>query len=44
MTSNLASDEIANHALQLRREVEKIKKDRLSISDTKGKLYFVYKK
>ncbi|XP_018579297.1 caseinolytic peptidase B protein homolog [Anoplophora glabripennis] len=35
MTSNLASDEIANHAIQLRREVEKLKKERLSISDTK---------
>ncbi|XP_030745726.1 caseinolytic peptidase B protein homolog isoform X2 [Sitophilus oryzae] len=34
MTSNLASEEIANHALQLREEVEKIKDDRLK-SDKK---------
>ncbi|KAJ8919464.1 hypothetical protein NQ315_016564 [Exocentrus adspersus] len=35
MTSNLASDEIANHALQLRREIERLKKDRLSVTNTK---------
>ncbi|KAJ8946693.1 hypothetical protein NQ318_006950 [Aromia moschata] len=35
MTSNLASDEIANHALQLRMEIEKLKSDRLNIADTK---------
>lgn len=38
MTSNLASDEIANHGLQLRREVEKIKTDRLNLPDSKGKI------
>ncbi|CAH2007999.1 unnamed protein product [Acanthoscelides obtectus] len=37
MTSNLASDEIANHALQLRKEVEKLKEQRLSMIDCKGK-------
>ncbi|CAG9860711.1 unnamed protein product [Phyllotreta striolata] len=35
MTSNLASDEIASHGLNLRREVETIKKERLSIPDSK---------
>ncbi|CAH1968326.1 unnamed protein product [Acanthoscelides obtectus] len=35
MTSNLASDEIANHALQLRKEVEKLKEQRLSMIDCK---------
>lgn len=36
MTSNLASDEIADHGLQLRREVEKLKTERLNIPDSKG--------
>lgn len=36
MTSNLASDEIADHGLQLRREVERLKAERLSFSDSKG--------
>lgn len=36
MTSNLASDEIANHGLQLRREVELLKAERLSLPDSKG--------
>lgn len=36
MTSNLASDEIADHGLQLRREVEKINAERLNIPDSKG--------
>ncbi|KAJ8982663.1 hypothetical protein NQ317_019064 [Molorchus minor] len=35
MTSNLASDEIANHAIQLRREIEKLKTDRLTLTDIK---------
>lgn len=40
MTSNLASDEIANHGLQLRREIEKIKAERLNLPDSKGKFIF----
>lgn len=36
MTSNLASDEIADHGLQLRREVEKLNAERLNIPDSKG--------
>ncbi|XP_072376408.1 mitochondrial disaggregase-like [Diabrotica undecimpunctata] len=34
MTSNLASDEIANHGLRLRQEVEKLKADRLAVPDS----------
>ncbi|XP_057651338.1 caseinolytic peptidase B protein homolog [Diorhabda carinulata] len=35
MTSNLASDEIANHGLQLRKEIEKLKSERLAVPDSK---------
>ncbi|CAH1159705.1 unnamed protein product [Phaedon cochleariae] len=35
MTSNLASDEIASHGLQLRKEIEKLKQERLSVKDSK---------
>ncbi|CAH1111358.1 unnamed protein product [Psylliodes chrysocephalus] len=35
MTSNLASDEIANHGLNLRHEVEKLKQERLTVPDSK---------
>lgn len=42
MTSNLASDEIANHALQLRREMEELKEKRLSLPDSKGNLRVNY--
>lgn len=35
MTSNLASDEIANHGLQLRKEIEKLKNERLAVPDSK---------
>ncbi|XP_023016154.1 mitochondrial disaggregase [Leptinotarsa decemlineata] len=37
MTSNLASDEIANHGMQLRREIEKLKNTRLDVDQTEGK-------
>lgn len=40
MTSNLASDEIADHGLQLRREVERLKSERLNLPDSKGKIYY----
>lgn len=36
MTSNLASDEIADHGLQLRRAVDKLKAERLNMPDYKG--------
>lgn len=39
MTSNLASDEIADHGLQLRREVEKLNAERLNIPDSKGRIH-----
>ncbi|KAG5879303.1 hypothetical protein JTB14_021960, partial [Gonioctena quinquepunctata] len=37
MTSNLASDEIANHGLQLRRDVEELKQERLKVNDSNEK-------
>lgn len=38
MTSNLASDEIANHGLQLRRDIERLKTERLTLADNKGNI------
>lgn len=43
MTSNLASDEIANHGLNLRHEVEKLKQERLTVPDSKGGCSIVIK-
>lgn len=39
MTSNLASDEIADHGLQLRKEVEKLKAERLNLTGSKGNIF-----